>query len=129
MKKLLYILVLLTCAVRLTGVVVLSARGYSALPTAVITLTSLSVLHGIFLLVRKFVFSLHLRHFVQFFAAHSAVVAFNLALTSSTVLLTIDLPERLVIGTLLDILVGLTAVYYCLKSIRRNKYSRTKGAS
>jgi len=125
MKKLLYFLVLLTSAVRLVGVVVLFARGYSVLPPTVIALTSLTVLHGMFLLVRRFILALHLRHFVQFFVVQSAVFALNLALTSSTVLLAIDLPERLVVGSLLDILVGIAVIYYCAKSIRLNKYVRT----
>ena len=128
MKKILYALVFLSCAVRLVGVVILFARGYSNLPPTVLTLTSLVVLHGMFLLVRKFVLALHLKHFVQFFVVQSAVFAFNLALTSSTVLTVIDLPERLVVGSLLDILVGVVAIYYCAKAIRKKKYLRAEQA-
>ncbi|MCL2856700.1 MAG: hypothetical protein FWE19_03105 [Oscillospiraceae bacterium] len=122
MKKTLYALVFLTTAVRLVGVVILFARGFSGLPPIVLTLTSLVVLHGMFLLVRRFIFTLHLRHFVQFFVVQTAVFAFNLALTSNTVLLAIDIPEQIVVGSLLDILVGTLCIYYCAKNIRKNKY-------
>ena len=125
MKKLLYALVFLTSLVRLVGVVILFARGVTALPPIVLTLTSLIVLHGMFLLVRRFIFTVHLKHFVQFFAVQSVIFAYNLALTSSTVLLVIDLPERLVVGSLLDILIGVAAVYYCAKSMRRKKSFQT----
>jgi len=125
MKKTLYTLVFLTSLVRLVGVVILFARGFSNLPPTVLALTSLVVLHGMFLLVRRFIFTLHLRHFVQFFVLQSAVFAFNLLLTSRTVMLAIDIPERLVVGSLLDILVGVAAIYYCAKGIRKNKYLQT----
>jgi len=121
-KKILCALVFLISLVRLVGVVILFGRGFTALPPIVLTLTSLVILHGVFLLVRKFVLSLHLRHFAQFFVAQTVVIAYNIALTSSTVLLAIDLPERLVVGSLLDILLGVTCVYYCVKAIRRKKY-------
>jgi len=119
MKKILYALVFLTSAVRLICVVFLFAREHSVLPPAVLMLTSLTVLHGMFLLVRRFIFTLHLKHFVQFFVVQSAVFAFNLVLTSHAVLLPIDLVERVVVGSLLDILVGVTIIYYCAKSMRK----------
>ena len=124
MKRALYTLVFLISAVRLAGVVILFARGFSNLPPVVLTLTSLVVLHGMFLLVRRFIFALQLKHFVQFFVVQSVVLAYNLALTSRTVLLEIDLPERLVVGSLLDILIGVAAIYYCARSMHRKKYSR-----
>ena len=123
MKNLLYALVFLTCAIRLVSVVILFARGFTALPSAVLTATSLTVLHGMFLLVRRAIFTLHLRHFAQFFAVQSTAFAFNIAVASSTVLLVLDSAERLVVGSLLDILVGVAAIYYCVKSIRKNKYA------
>ena len=119
MKKALYALVFLTSAVRLISVVVLFARGFTALPTAVLAATSLTVLHGMFLLVRKVIFTLHFKHFVQFFAVQSVVFTFNIVLTSGTVLLALDLPERVVVGSLLDILVGVAAIYYCVKRLRK----------
>ena len=120
MKKALYALVFLTSAIRLVSVVILFARGYTALPTAVLAATSLTILHGMFLLVRRVIFTLHLKHFAQFFAVQSLVFAFNIVLTSATVLLTLDLPERLVVGNLLDILVGVAVIYYCVKKMRKS---------
>ena len=123
MKNLLYALVFLTSAIRLVSVVILFARGFTALPSAVLAATSFTVLHGMFLLVRRVIFTLHLRHFAQFFAVQSAVFAFNIAVVSSTVLLALNSAERLVVGSLLDILVGAAVIYYCVKSIRKSKYA------
>ena len=127
MKKILYWLVFLTSVVRLVSLVILFARGHTHLPAAVLAATSLTVLFGMFLLVRRFIFTLSLKHFVQFFALQSVVFAFNLVLTARVVLLDIDLVERLVVGNLLDILVGIAAIYYCAKAIRRSKYLQTGG--
>ena len=120
MKRALYALVFLTSAIRLVSVVILFARGYTALPYAVLAATSLVVLHGMFLLVRRVIFTLQLKHFAQFFAVQSLVFAFNIVLTSVTVLLALDLPERLVVGNLLDILVGVAVIYYCVKRMRKS---------
>ena len=120
MKKAFYALVFLTSAIRLVSLVILFARGYTALPTAVLAATSLSVLFGMFLLVRRVIFTLQLKHFAQFFAVQSLVFAFNIVLASRTVLLTLDLPERLVVGNLLDILVGVAVIYYCVKRMRKS---------
>ena len=121
LKTVLYMLVLWTTAVRLVAIIAVLAVGTDSLPALVLVLTSLTVLYGVFLLIRRFVFTLHLKHFVQFFAAQSVVFWFNLSLVSRTVLLQISGLEAVVVGSLLDILINVVAIYYCVRSMRKSK--------
>ena len=122
LKTVLYILLLLTTSLRLISVVFLLAAESTALPTIVLVTTSLSVFYGIFLLVRRFIFNLRLRHFVQFFAVQSAVMLFNLFFVSNSVMVALSVVEVIATGTFPDILINLTAIYYCVRSMRRRKF-------
>ena len=126
LKKVLYILLFLTTAVRLVGVVGSLAAGNTSLPAVVLVTTSLTVVYGVLLLVRRFVFTIRLRHFMQFFAVQSLVFAFNLAFVYRNVLLSLTLMEMLAVGSVLDIFVGCVAIYYCAKNIRRIKFAATE---
>jgi len=122
-KTVLYTLLLLTTATRLTGVVILLALGSVNLPTTVLATTSFTVIYGIFLLIRRFVLTLHLKHFIQFFTVQSAVFIFNLSFVSNNIPLQITGIEALVTGSVLDVLINVVAIYYCVRNIRRNKFS------
>ena len=126
LKRVLYILLILTTAVRLASVVAILVRGETGLPASVLVATSLTVIYGVLLLVRRFIFAIRLKHFIQFFAVQSVVFAFNLAVVSRTVLLSVDTVEALVVGSLLDILINCVAVYYCVKSLRRVKFTAAR---
>jgi len=119
----LYTLLLLTTVTRFIGVVVLLTRDRVNLPTIVLVTTSLTVLYGIFLLIRRFVLTLHLKHFIQFFTVQSAVFIFNLSFVSNNIPLQITGIEALVTGSLLDVLINVVAIYYCIINIRRNKFA------
>ena len=121
-KTTLYILLLITTAVRFVGIIILLARPATNLPAIVIGTTAFTVLFGVFLVVRRVIFTLNLKHFIQFFAVQSAIFLFNLLFTSRTVPLQIDSVERLVVGNLLDILIGVVSIYYCVKNMRRKKF-------
>ena len=125
LKKVLLILMILTTAVRFFGVVFLLALGNTSLPAVVLVTTSVTVLYGVFLLVWRFIFTLRLKHFIQFFVVQTIIFAFNLIFVSRNVLLQITLVEVSVVGTLLDILIGCVAIYYCIKEIRRIKFARS----
>ena len=122
LKNVMFALLLLTTALRLGSVVFLISTQNTALPTVVLATTSLTVIYGAFLLVRRLIFNLHLRHFIQFFAAASVVILFNLIFVSNNVLVAVSVVEIVAIGTFLDILVNLTAIYLCVKNMRRKKF-------
>ena len=121
-KTILYIPLLLTTAIRFISVVILLTRESTSLPTIVILATSLTIVYGVLLLVRRFIFTIHIKNFIQFFAAQSLVFGFNLLFVSNTVALQVNLVERLVVGSLLDILINCVAIYYCIKNMRRKKF-------
>jgi len=126
LKRVLYILLILTTAVRLVGVVATLAGGDTSLPAAVLVATSLTIIYGVLLLVRRFIFTIRLKHFIQFFAVQSMVFAFNLAVVSQTVLLSVTRAETLVVGSVLDILINCVAIYYCVKTLRRIKFAAAR---
>ena len=124
LKKILYMLLFLTTLLRLASLILLLAGGRTHLPTPVIVLTSITVVYGVLLLLRRFLLSVYPRHFIHFFAFQSAVFLFNLIYVNRTVPLEIRPLEVLVTGTVLDILIGFAAIYYCVKNIRRKKIVR-----
>jgi len=121
LKKILLMVLILTTATRFVGVVLTLQPGNTSLPTVVLVLTSITVLYGIYFCVRRYVFTLRLAHFVQFYVVQSAVFVFNLVFVSRNVLLSLTLTEIIVVGTLLDVLIGLVAIYYSVKGIRKIK--------
>ena len=122
LKTVLYVILLITSVLRLISVVFVLMMGEAThLPTRVIVLTSITVVYGLLLLVRRFILSVHPRHFIHFFIFQTAVFAYNLIFVSRTVPLEIRPFEVLVTGTMLDILVAAVAIYYCVKNIRRKK--------
>ena len=121
LKTILYLLLALTTLLRFASLMLVLAGGDTHLPTPVVVLTSVTVVYGVLLLLRRFLLSVHPRHFVHFFAFQSAVFFFNLIYVSRTVPLEIRPLEVLITGTVLDILVGFVAIYYCLKNMRRKK--------
>ena len=121
LKIVLYLILFVTTLVRLVSVILLLVHEGTHLPIAVIVLTSFTVVYGVLLLVRRFILTVHPRHFIHFFVFQSVIFTFNLIFVSRTVPLEIRPLEVLVTGTILDLLIACAAIYYCIKNIRRKK--------
>lgn len=118
LKSVLYGVLFATTTLRLADIIYLLARGNSNLPGMVFIVTGAVVVYGAALLVKRLSGNVTIKQFMLFFAIHAAAVVFNLSYIAATWPLRINSLETVAVGTFLDILIDICAVYFCTKQIR-----------
>lgn len=117
-KLVLYILLFITTAVRLAGIIYLLAGESTNLPTLILAVTSATVLYGLALIIKRLVGSIRLKQLMLFFIIQTVAFSFNMAYFAITSPLKISFMETLAVGTFLDILLNCCAVYLCIRQMR-----------
>lgn len=126
LKSVLYYLMLAVTVARLADLVYLLGREATNLPVAVLVSVSVLILYGIVLGVKRFVGSVRLGHLMAFFLVETLAICFNLFYVATYVPLKLDLWEMLIVGSFLEILINLVAVYLCLRH-RRSRFVTVGG--
>lgn len=126
LKSVLYYLMLIVTAVRLADIVYLLAGQSTGLPACVLIVSSVMILYGIILTVKKFIGSVRLGQLMAFFLVQILATGFNLTYVALAVPVQISIPETLMVGTFLDILVNGVIVYLCIKQ-RRTRFVTVGG--
>lgn len=122
LKSVLYGLLLATTTLRLADVVYLIAKGNSNLPAAVFIVTGAIVAYGIALLTKRLGGNVTVKQFMLFFSLQAVAIIFNLSYVAVACPFRISAIETVAVGTFLDILIGLGAVYFCVKQIRSHYF-------
>ena len=126
LKSILFLLMIIFIAVRFICISILIVFG-TILPTAVIVVTSLVVLYGILLIVKKFALSIRLKEIMWFFMIQAVVVALNLGyMVLIGFPLQLRVSEIIAVGTFLDILVAVCVIYYVVKYLRRTSAQQVR---
>ncbi len=126
LKSVLYYLLLVTTSIRLVDVVYLLATTDSCLPGIVFAVTSAMIIYGVILLVKRFIGSVRLSQLMMFYLIQIVAIAFNLIYVAFNLPVKVTLPEMLVVGTFLDILINCVIVYLCVKQ-RRSRFVTVGG--
>ena len=126
LKSVLYYLLLVTTSIRLVDVVYLLATTDSCLPGIVFAVTSAMIIYGVILLVKRFIGSVRLSQLMMFYLIQIVAIAFNLIYVAFNLPVKVTLPEMLVVGTFLDILINCFIVYLCFKQ-RRSRFVTVGG--
>lgn len=126
MKAFFFAVMITTTAIRLASLIIVLSGGNTALPAITLVLSSASIIFGALLIVRRYVFSIRFRHFIQFFSIQTMIFGINLTVVSNTVILHLSFWEILLTGTLLDIIIGVGIIYYSGAALRGKKQSRLK---
>ena len=118
LKQVLYYLLLLTTGMRFVGMIYLLAKEELNLPITVIALTSVMILYGVFLVLKKFVTGIGIKPLMCFYMIQTGVVIFNIAFVALTSPLQIQLAETLIVGTFLDVLVNFILIVLAVRHLR-----------
>lgn len=118
LKSVLYYLILLTTSVRLIDIVYLLTRDSTNLPLSVIMITSAMILYGTVLVVKKFMGNVRLTQLMVFYGIQAALVVVNLVIVSVMVPMQITVAETFIVGSFLDILIDISAIYAGAKFMR-----------
>ena len=117
-KNVLYTLLLLTTGARFLNMAYLLATGSTDLPVPVLLVSAAMIAYGIILLVKKYTGMIRLKQFMAFYVVQTVMITFNLTYMALFYPLKVSLPDALMLGTFLDILVNCGVVYFCVKEIR-----------
>lgn len=109
---------LLTTAVRFVDILYLLSRDNTNLPVPVIIVTSIMVLYGVFLTVKKFISNIRMKQLFIFYMIQSAMIVFNLIFTSVASPLRINAMETIIVGTFLDLIVNAGLIYMMFRQMR-----------
>jgi len=120
LKKTLSFLVLATTVLRLGSLVYLLLLSSTNLPAPVLVITFLIMLYGLFLILKRLFLSISLRNYLWFFIIQPAAITINMIAVKATTPLQLSLYEIIVVGTFLDILIAVGAVYFCAGGIRKS---------
>jgi len=118
LKNVLYGLVALTTALRLTNIVFLLVKEDTNVPLPVFAVTTAMIVYGIFLIAKKFINKVTLRQLMHFYIVQTLMIAFNLFYIAVFSPLRIHASEILVVGTFIDILMNGTIIYFCTRRLR-----------
>lgn len=118
LKSVLYYLLLLTTTVRFADMIYLLAKDSTNLPIPVIAVTSLMILYGIFLGVKKFVTTIRMKQMLHFYLVQTGMIVFNLIYVAAFCPLRVSAVETVIVGTFLDVLVNAGLIYACLRQMR-----------
>lgn len=119
LRTFLYIVMLVTTILRFADVIYLLSRPVTNLPTTVFIITSLVIIIGVVLIVKRFIGTVRLGQFMAFFIIQAVAFLFNIVFVSVTVPLKIDVFEMIAVGSFLDILIDIFAIYLCGKQRRK----------
>lgn len=122
LKTVLYGLLFATTTFRLADIIYLMARGNTNLPGTVFVVTGAVVVYGAVILVKRLNGNVTVKQFMMFFAVQAMAVIFNLSYVAITCPLRISGLETIAVGTFLDILVDICAVYFCMRQIRSHYF-------
>lgn len=114
---------LLTTTVRFIDIIYLLAKDSTNLPIPVVAVTTAMVIYGIALIVKRAIGNVTLRQLMMFYMIQTLMFVFNLAYVAIACPLQISVPETLVVGTFLDILINCGIIYLCTKSIRSHYFA------
>jgi len=123
LKTVLYGLLVLTTAVRLANIVYLLVKESTNVPVPVLAVTTVMIVYGIFLIVKKFISKITLRQLMYFYIVQTIMIAFNLFYIAAFCPLRINAAEILVVGTFIDILINGTIIYLCMKKLRSRYFA------
>lgn len=123
LKSVLYYLLLLTTTVRFADIIYLLARDNTNLPVPVIVVTSVMVLYGVFLAVKKFISNIRMKQLLAFYLVQTGMILFNLVYIAVACPLQINAAETLAAGTFLDILVNVGFICMMMRQIRNYGFS------
>jgi len=119
----LFITLIATTAWRFINTIIVLTVGQLNLPTIVMILTPAMILYGVGLLVKKFLSTVRVRQYLIFFAVHSLVIAFNIAFVAITSPLAVTIPEAMVVGTLLDLIIFVGLAAACIKQLSNRGFT------
>lgn len=122
LKSVLYYLLFLTTAVRFVDMLYLLSSDNTSLPIPVIVVTTVMIIYGMVLVVKKFVSNILIRELMVFYVAQAAMISFNLIYTAIACPLQLNLPEMFIVGSFVDLLIDFCVVYACFKK-ERSVYS------
>ena len=126
LKQVLYYLLLATTTVRFVDMIYLLAKDSTNLPVPVLVVTTLMVLYGIALIVRKFVGNVLLKQLMIFYMVQTVMIVFNLSYIAVACPLRISAAETFVVGTFLDIIVNFAVIYLCSRQMRSHYFVVTE---
>ena len=109
---------MLTTVIRFADMVYLLSRTGTSLPVSVLLLSGAMIVYGAILAIKRFTGAIKLSQIMTFFAVHAVVVAINLIITAVNVRIRITPAEMLLVGSFLDLVIDLCAVYLCFRQIR-----------
>lgn len=118
LKSVLYGLLLVTTTLRVADIIYLIAKGNSNLPAVVFFVACAVAVYGIALLGKRINGNVTIKQFMLFFTVQAVAVIFNLTYVSVACPLRISVMETIAVGTFLDILIDMCAVYFCTKQMR-----------
>jgi hypothetical protein len=104
--------------VRFADVVYLLGRGSTNLPTPVIVVTSVMILYGAFLGVKKFTSVIRMKELLTFYMVQTGMILLNLIYTAVATPLQINALETIVVGTFLDLLINAGLITWVLRQMR-----------
>ncbi|MCL2035113.1 MAG: hypothetical protein FWG94_10350 [Oscillospiraceae bacterium] len=123
LKIILYSLIAVTTALRLTNIVFLLVKEDTNVPLPVFAVTTVMIIYGIFLITKKFINKVTLRNLMHFYIVQTFMIAFNLFYVASFSPLRIHASEILVVGTFIDILMNGTIIYFCTRRLRSRYFA------
>ncbi len=123
LKSVLYCLILAMTSARLVDIIYLLATHNTNLPVPVIVVAFAMIVYGICIVVRKFFANVTLKQMMAFFMIEIVAIVFNLSYVAVASPLRISVPETLLVGTFLDIIVNCGVVYFCAKQIRSRYFA------
>lgn len=91
----------------------------TVLPTTIFVLNFLMVLFGLYLLIKRLVYKTHLRELFIFLLLDAGVVIFSLIYVNWQIPLKLSLPEMLICGSVIQVLIDFVFAHYCFKNIRK----------
>jgi hypothetical protein len=122
-KGILFIIVLMTTALRLVTMAYLLIMPSNSLSFPVLAVTAVIVVYGMLIIFRRLFLSVRLQSYMWFFIAQAIAFIFNMIYIVRTTPLKLTPYEIIAVGTFLDILVAVICVYYCAKRIYKEYIS------
>ena len=120
LKKVLFVLILVTTVLRFGNMVSMILSWPTNLPLPSLFITFFIIAYGVLLIFKRIFLNTTLRNYLWFFIVQSLAIAVNILYIKKTTPLKLSVREMISIGTFLDILIAAVAVYFCIKNIRKS---------
>ena len=118
-----YTVLFLTTAVRLVDLIYILAQDATRLPVPVLVVTTAMILYGVVIVVRKLTGNILLRQLMLFYMTQLVMIVFNLTYVIVAYPLQVNFAETMIIGTFLDLILGVTFLFLCAKQFRSSYIS------